>query len=55
VGKRLTARAYLSYEHGFADPAGVTKFSYILTPRVTLVTRTGTEDAMDIFYSFRFH
>ncbi len=55
VGKRLSSRAYLSYEQGISDVGGLTKFSYTLTPRITLVTRTGTEDAIDIFYSFRFY
>jgi len=27
------------------DVAGVTKLTYTLTPRFTIVTRTGTEDA----------
>ncbi len=55
VGKRLSSRAYLSYEQGFSDVGGVTKFTYTLTPRITIVTRTGTEDALDMFYSFRFY
>ncbi|MFA5371109.1 MAG: translocation/assembly module TamB domain-containing protein [Sideroxydans sp.] len=55
VGKRLSSRAYLSYEQGLADPGGITKFTYTLSPRITLVTRTGTEDAIDLFYSFRFY
>lgn len=55
VGKRLSSRAYLSYEQGVADPGGITKFTYTLTPRITLVTRTGTEDAIDLLYSFRFY
>jgi len=55
VGKRLSSRAYLSYEQGVADPGGITKFTYTLTPRITLVTRTGIEDAIDLFYSFRFY
>ncbi|MHB1116541.1 translocation/assembly module TamB domain-containing protein [Sideroxydans sp.] len=55
VGKRLSSRAYLSYEQGLSDVGGLTKFSYTLTPRITLITRTGTEDAIDLFYSFRFY
>jgi translocation and assembly module TamB len=55
VGKRLSSRAYLSYEHGLTDVGGVTKFTYTLTPRFTIVTRTGSEDALDLFYSFRFY
>ncbi|MFA7399304.1 MAG: translocation/assembly module TamB domain-containing protein, partial [Sideroxydans sp.] len=54
VGKRLNPRAYLSYEQGLSAGTGITKFSYTLTPRITLVTRTGVEDAIDIFYSFRY-
>jgi translocation and assembly module TamB len=54
VGKRLNPRAYLSYEQGLSSGTGITKFSYTLTPRITLVTRTGVEDAIDIFYSFRY-
>ena len=26
-----------------------------LTPRITVVTRTGTEDALDLFYTFSFY
>jgi translocation and assembly module TamB len=55
VGKRLSSRAYLSYEQGLSDVGGLTKFTYTLTPRITIVTRTGTEDAVDLFYSFRFY
>ncbi len=55
VGKRLSSRAYLSYEQGLSDVGGLTKFTYTLTPRITIVTRTGTEDAIDLFYSFRFY
>jgi len=54
VGKRLNPRAYLSYEQGLSSNTGITKFTYTLTPRITLVTRTGVEDAIDIFYSFRY-
>jgi translocation and assembly module TamB len=54
VGKRLNPRAYLSYEQGLSTGTGITKFTYTLTPRVTLVTRTGVEDAIDLLYSFRY-
>ena len=55
VGKQLTARARISYEQGLTEVGGVTKFIYTLTPRITIVTRTGTEDALDLFYTFRFY
>lgn len=55
VGKQLSARARISYEQGLNEVGGVTKFTYILTPRITVVTRTGTEDALDLFYTFSFY
>lgn len=55
LGKRLSARARISYEQGLSEVGGITKFTYMLTPRITIVTRTGTEDALDLFYSFRFY
>ncbi len=55
VGKRLSTRAYLSYEQGLTDASKVAKFTYTLTPRVTIVTQTGTEDSLDLVYSFRFY
>ncbi|MDD5057381.1 MAG: translocation/assembly module TamB domain-containing protein [Sideroxydans sp.] len=55
VGKRLNSRAYLSYEQGLSDVGGITKFTYNLTSRLTVVTKTGTEDALDLVYSFRFY
>lgn len=54
VGKRINQRAYLSYEQGLSATAGITKFTYTLNSRVTIVTRTGAEDALDLFYSYRF-
>lgn len=55
VGKRLSSRAFISYEQGLSDVGGVTKFTYTLSPRFTIITRTGTEDALELFYSFRFY
>ena len=55
VGKQLSSRARISYEQSLNVAGSVTIFSYTLTPRITIVTRTGTEDALDIFYTFRFY
>jgi translocation and assembly module TamB len=55
VGKQLSTRARITYEKGISEVGGVTKFTYTLTPRITIVTRTGTEDALDMFYTFRFY
>lgn len=54
VGKRLSSRAFLSYEQGITAVSGVTKLTYTLTPRVNIVTQAGVESAIDIFYTFSF-
>ncbi|MDP2143242.1 MAG: translocation/assembly module TamB domain-containing protein [Gallionella sp.] len=54
VGKRLSSRAFLSYEQGVTAVAGVTKLTYTLTPRVNIVTQAGVESAIDVFYTFSF-
>lgn len=54
VGKRLSARAFLSYEQGVTAAAGVTKLTYTLTPRINIITQAGFENAIDVTYSFSF-
>lgn len=55
IGKRISSRAYLSYERGItAATAGITKLTYTLTPSITVVTQAGEDSAMDLFYTFRF-
>jgi len=54
VGKRLSARAYLSYEQGVTATAGITKLTYTLSPRINLISQAGFENAIDVTYSFRF-
>ena len=54
VGKRLSNRAYISYEQGLMAVAGVTKLTYNLTPKITLVTRAGIDNAIDVLYTLRF-
>ena len=54
VGKRLSDRAYISYEQGLMAVAGVTKLTYSLTPKITLVTRAGIDNAIDVLYTLRF-
>jgi translocation and assembly module TamB len=55
VGKQLSARARISYEQSLNVVGSTAVFTYTLTPRINIVTRTGTEDALDIFYTFRFY
>ena len=54
VGKRLSSRAFISYERGVAAVSGMTKLSYTLTPRVNIVTQAGIDNAIDVFYTFSF-
>lgn len=56
VGKRLSSRAYLSYEHGLTTTTdtSVAKLSYSLTPKIKIVTQAGTDSAIDIFYTIQF-
>ena len=55
IGKRLSSRAYLSYERGITTTtAGITKLTYSLTPKITVVTQAGEDSAVDMFYTFRF-
>jgi translocation and assembly module TamB len=54
VGKRLSDKAYISYEQGLTAVAGVTKLTYNLTPHITFVTRAGMDNAIDVLYTLRF-
>ena len=54
VGKRLSNRAYISYEQALTAVAGVTKLAYSLTSRITVVTRAGIDNAIDVLYTMRF-
>ncbi|ABI59656.1 translocation/assembly module TamB domain-containing protein [Nitrosomonas eutropha] len=55
IGKRLSSRAYLSFEHGLTSAsAGVAKLTYSLFPHVSVVTRAGDDSAVDLFYDFQF-
>lgn len=54
IGKRLSKEAYISYEQGLAAVAGVTKLTYALTPRITVVARAGMDNAIDLLYSLSF-
>lgn len=55
VGKRISSRAYLSYERGLtAATMGITKLTYNLMPKVTVVTQAGEDSAIDLFYTIQF-
>ncbi|TSA14996.1 MAG: hypothetical protein D4R74_07200, partial [Betaproteobacteria bacterium] len=54
LGKRLSSRAYLSFEQGLAAATQLVKINYTLTPRLSIRTQTGSESALDAFYTFSF-
>ena len=55
IGKRLSSRAYLSYERGLTSAsAGIAKLTYSLFPRISVVTRAGDDSSVDLFYNFQF-
>lgn len=54
LGKRLSSRAYLTFEQGLAGASNLAKINYSLTDRLSVRTQAGTEGAVDLFYTFRF-
>ncbi|GAB3461772.1 hypothetical protein GCM10027321_22680 [Massilia terrae] len=54
VGKRLSSRAYLSFEQGASTASSVVRLRYKLNPRITLQLQTGTNTALDVLYSWAF-
>jgi len=51
VGKRLSARATLSYEQSLDGLSQVVKVLYQLTPSVRLETQAGQQSSFDVFYT----
>jgi len=54
VGKRISSRAYLSFEQGTSTASSLVRLRYKLTPRITLQFQTGTNSALDVLYSWAF-
>ena len=54
VGKRISSRAYLSFEQGATTATSLVRLRYKLNPRITLQFQTGTNTALDILYSWTF-
>jgi translocation and assembly module TamB len=54
VGKKLSSRAYLSFEQGAGSATSLVKLRYKLTPRITLQFQTGTNNALDVLYNWAF-
>ncbi|MCU6500601.1 translocation/assembly module TamB domain-containing protein [Rugamonas sp. A1-17] len=54
VGKRLSSRAYLSFEQGAGTATSLVKLRYKLNPRISLQFQTGTNNALDVLYTWAF-
>jgi translocation and assembly module TamB len=54
VGKRISSRAYVSFEQGTTTASSLIKLRYKLNPRVSVQFQTGTYSAFDVLYSWAF-
>jgi len=54
LGKRLSKRAYLSYEQGLSGANSLIKVNYMLTEHLSAQAQSGTAPAADLFYIFSF-
>lgn len=54
VGKRLSSRLFLSYQHGLQTAGSTVLLRYILSPRVTVEAETGIRSVFSLFYNFTF-
>lgn len=54
LGKRLSSRAYLSYEQGLGGAGTLVKINYTLSRRLSVRAQAGAAPAVDLFYTFSF-
>ena len=54
IGKQISSRLRVSFEQGFTKAATLLKIRYNIYKRVDLQVQTGTESAVDVFYTFSF-
>ncbi len=54
VGKRLNDTLTLTYEQAVSGAANAVQLSYQISRRLSLVARAGTDNAIDLVYSFAF-
>ncbi len=52
VGKRLDTDLFLSFEQSLGGAETLVKLSYQLSRRLSLIARGGTDNALDLHYSF---
>jgi translocation and assembly module TamB len=54
VGKRLTNDLSLSFEQSLGGAESLVKLTYRLSRRLSFVARGGTDNALDVYYTFSF-
>ena len=54
VGKRLTNNLSLSFEQSLGGADSLVKLTYRLSRRLSFVARGGTDNALDVYYTFSF-
>ena len=54
VGKRISRRAYLSFEQGVGTASSLVKLRYKLNERIALQFQTGANSAFDVLYTWAF-
>ncbi len=54
IGKQISSRLRVTFEQGFTKAATLLKIRYNIYQRVDLQVQTGTESAVDVFYTFSF-
>ena len=54
IGKRISSRAYISFEQGAGAATSLVRLRYKLTPKFTLQLQAGTNTALDVLYAWAF-
>jgi translocation and assembly module TamB len=54
LGKRLSSEVFLSFEQSLAGAESILRLSYQLSRRLAVVVRAGTDNGVDLTYSFSF-
>lgn len=54
IGKRLSSNVLLSYEQAMGKAESLVKLTWNLSRQVSLIGRTGSDNAIDILYTLSF-
>lgn len=54
LGKRLSDKVYISFDESLTTAANILKLNYQYSRRLSLIARTGADNAVDVLYQFSF-